>query len=306
MPALVALVIILLLVAFIGFYFATKIVYPKTYKVDASYQNQVEEGKLVEEEYNALPKQELSIPSPYGYNLYGIYIPVEGSHKTVIIAHGITVTLYCSVKYLNLFRKRGFNVLLYEHRNHGRSGKKNTTYGFYEKHDLKAVVDFAMQKSGPGSVVGTMGESLGASIALQHCAIDPRISFVVADCPYSDLTDLLKYHVHLDYHLPPFPMLYVADFFCWLLTGMTFSKVSPIRDITPVETPIFWIHGQDDTYIPPRMSVDMYHAKKNGIKKLFLAPLAGHADAFWNNQVEYDHQIGDFLAEIDQKTLEPK
>jgi uncharacterized protein len=304
MPTVIVFFVILLLVALGGLYFAMMIVYPKTWKVEASFQKQVEEGKLIEEEFNALPKQELSIHSPYGYNLYGIYIPVEGSKKTVIIAHGITVTLYNSVKYLNLFRKRGFNVFLYEHRNHGRSGKNNTTYGYYEKDDLKAVVDIAMQKSGSGSFIGTMGESLGAAIALQHCAIDPRVSFVVADCSYSDLTDLLKYHVRLDYHLPPFPFLYIADFFCWLLTGITFTKVSPIRDIVAVETPIFWIHGQDDTYIPPRMSIEMYQAKKKGIKKLYLAPQAGHADAFWNNQVEYDHQVGDFLTEIDQKASE--
>jgi uncharacterized protein len=300
MPALIALIAIIILILMVGVYFAILIVYPKTWKVEAAYRKLVEDGKLDEAGYYALPKQEVFIRSPYGYILYGIFVPVEGSNKTVVIAHGITVTLYHSLKYLNLFRKRGYNVLVYEHRNHGRSGKKNTTYGYYEKHDLRAIVDYVFTKSGPGAKVGTMGESLGAAVVLQHSAIDPRISFVVADCPYSDLTELMKYHAWIDYHMPAFPFLYIADLFCWIFTGMTFAKVSPIQDIATVETPILWIHGQEDTYVPTHMSIDMYHAKIKGIKKLYLAPEAGHAASIWSNPAEYDRQLGDFLVEIEQ------
>jgi uncharacterized protein len=290
--------IILLAVILIGLYFAWLIIYPKTTKIDFSYQEQVTAGKLVEADFNTLPKKEFYVPSPYGYKLYGFFAPNGDSRKTVIIAHGITDTLYGMAKYINLFWKRGFNVLLYEHRNHGRSGKKNTTFGYYEKQDLKAILDYAQGQYGQDMIFGTMGESLGAAIVLQHAAIDPRVAFVVADCPYSDLTDLLRYHLRLDYHLPPFPLLNIANFFTFLITGMSFEKVSPIRDIAGVEIPVFWIHGQEDVYIPPRMSVEMYKAKKNGVKKLFLAPSAGHAEAYWNNRDEYNRQIGEFLGSI--------
>ena len=297
MPILLAILIVFLGMQFVGWYFASLIVYPRTSSIEASYQREVEGGKLAEVEFAALPRQELSVRSPFGYSLYGIYIPIEGSLKTVIIVHGIRDTLYGGVKYLNMFRARGFNVLLYEQRNHGRSGKKNTTFGYYEKYDLKAVMDWAMAQTAPGGVVGTMGESLGAAVVLQHSALDQRVAFVIADCPYSDLTELLKFRMKMDFHLLPFPLLNLADFFCWLTTGMTFSKVSPIRDVARGEKPVFWIHGQNDTYIPPHMSVDMYHAKTHGVKKLFLAPNAGHAQAYWNNREEYDRQVGEFLSE---------
>ena len=297
MPVLLAALGLLVVMALVGWYFARVIIYPKVVRIEDSYQREIEAGKLVEAEFGALPKRELFVRSPYGYTLYGFYIPCERSQKTVILVHGIRCTLYESVKYLNLFRKRGFNVLLYEHRNHGRNAPKNTTFGYYEKYDLKAVVDWALAQLGPDGVVGTLGESLGAAVVLQHCAIDPRVAFVVADCPYSDLAKQLRYLLKLDYHLPPFPLLNLADFFCKVISGMSFSKVSPIRDIASIKTPIFWVHGENDTYILPQMSVDMYHAKSQGIKKLFIAPNAGHAEAFWNNQQEYDRQVGEFLVE---------
>jgi uncharacterized protein len=313
MPVLLGGLFIVLVIVLAGLYFARVILYPKNLRIEDSYQREVEAGKLVVSEFGALPKRELFVRSPYGYSLYGIYIPCEGSHKTAIIVHGIYDTLYGSVKYLSLFRSRGFNVLLYEQRNHGRNAPKNTTYGYYEKNDLKAIVDWALAQGGPDGVVGTMGESLGAAVILQHSAIDPRVAFVIADCPYSNLTELFKYLLKLDYHLPPFPLLNVADFFCRVITGFSFSKVSPIQDIASIKTPTFWIHGENDTFILPQMSVDMYNAKRQGIKKLYIAPNAGHAEAFWNNRQEYDRQVGEFLAEagfgmendIISKFLEP-
>jgi pimeloyl-ACP methyl ester carboxylesterase len=297
LPVLIALLVLLLVIVLVGLYFARVIIYPKNLRIEASYQREVENGKLVEAEFGALPKREVFVRSPYGYNLYGFYIPCEGSQKTVILVHGIYDTLYGSVKYINLFRKRGFNVLLYEQRNHGRNLRMNTTYGFYEKYDLMAVVDWALVQLGPDGVVGTLGESLGGAVALQHCAIDPRVAFVIADCPYSDLTQLFTYLLKRDYHLPPFPLLYIADFFCRVITGFSFTNVSPIREIAAIKTPIFWTHGENDIFIPPQMSIEMYNAKRQGIKKLFTAPNARHVEAFWNNQQEYDRQVGEFLAE---------
>ena len=179
MPVAVSLILIVLLaLAAVGLYFARIIVFPNVSTIAESYQRQVEEGKLDETAFAALSKRELQIKSPFGYNLHAIYFPNGDTHKTVIIAHGISDTLYGSVKYMDLYLKRGFNVLLYDHRNHGQSGKCSTTYGLYEKQDLKAIVDWIFENTGQETLLGTMGESLGAAVVLQHCAVDERVSFV--------------------------------------------------------------------------------------------------------------------------------
>lgn len=293
-------VLFILLVALFaaGYYFARVALYPRVYEVGYTLNHEIEVGHIIEDEYQPWPKKEARIRSPYGYDLFAIYHPCENAQKTVVISHGITWSLYGSVKYAALFRKRGYNVLLYDLRNHGRSGGSNTTFGFYEKYDLKAVVDWAIARLGPDGKVGTLGESLGAGTTLQHAAIDARIAFAIADCSFSDLTELFNYRLKQEYHLPAFPLLNVASLISGFLTGMRFETISPIRAMSKIETPILFIHGKEDRYIRPEMSVALYNAKTHGPRQLYLAPNAGHAQSLSKNRVEYDQQVGEFLQSI--------
>ena len=292
---LVILIMIVLVSLAVGYIFARLIIYPRVFPFQETYDKMIEWGQIDEADYHSWRAEEFTIRSPYGYDLFAIYHPVAGSRKTMVFSHGITWSLYGMIKYAGMFYRRGWNVLVYDLRHHGRSGGKNTTFGYYEKYDLKAVVDWAFERLGEGGEVATMGESLGASTTLQHAAIDPRIAFAIADCSYSMLDDLLAYRQKAQYHLPRLPFLPLANLFCKLLTGMTFDKASPLPCIPDIETPIFFIHGQEDDYIPPGMSEAMYEAKQKGVRKLYLAPNAGHAQSYWNNRQEYEQKVAEFL-----------
>lgn len=294
------IILSLMLVLFVasGFYLSGIVIYPRTKSREYTLQMECDKGNMSMEDFDKLPREEVRISSQYGYELHGFYFPQINSKKTVIICHGITHTIYGSVKYMEIFMKRGFNVLIYDHRNHGLSGGKNTTFGYYEKFDLKSCTDWVFERCGKDCTVGVHGESMGAAITLQNIAIDPRISFCIADCSFSDLTKLFKYRFRVEYKLPPFPAFQITCLFVWLRTGMIITDISPIRDIANIKTPIFFIHGSDDLYIPAQMSIDMHNSIKEA-SKLYLAPNARHAEAVIKNIVEYDKLIGEFLYDID-------
>jgi hypothetical protein len=289
---------IVLIVLMGGIYFSQQVIKPKCFKYEETYKIEVDKGKIVEEKFNSLKREEIKIKSPYGYELNTMYFEVPNSNKAVIICHGITYTLYGSVKYMDIFLKRGISVLIYDHRNHGLSGGKNTTFGHYEKYDLKAVTDWLFTRLGDGGKVGIMGESMGAATVLLNSEIDDRVSFYIADCSYSSMSDILKYRMRKDFHIYPFLLYYSASLITKIRAGIFFREVSPIKAVKNVETPIFFIHGKNDDYVPYQMSIDMYNAKKNGFKKIYLAPNAGHAEAYWNNRDEYDRLVGEFLEQI--------
>ncbi|MCC5911141.1 MAG: alpha/beta hydrolase [Clostridiaceae bacterium] len=298
MYVFIIIILTILCIILLGsFHFSNKVIYPQTLSHAETYEKESEAGRLDETYLESLYKEEVVIKSSYGYNLYGLYFPIKGAKNTIILCHGITYTLYGCIKYIKIFRKRGYNILIYDHRNHGKSGGNTTTYGFYEKYDLKTCSDWLFETYGNDIKIGILGESMGAATALQNSAIDPRISFYIADCPYDSLYGILTFRLKVDYRLPAFPLIYICSFMNKLRTGVYFGEVSPVASIKEVATPIFFIHGLQDDYIPYDMTKKMYNIKK-GAKKLYLAPNAGHVKAYWHNQEEYDALVGEFLMEI--------
>jgi uncharacterized protein len=294
------IVIVLLLVITLlasGYYLTRVAIYPKVFPSDVVYQGEIEKGRLHENVLQSWLKQDVRIQSPNGYELSAQYFPIEDSKKTVILSHGITMCGYQMLFFLPIFRDHHFNVLVYDLRNHGKSGGRNTTFGFYEKHDLKAVVDWAFEQLPPGGTVGTMGLSLGAGTSLQHAAIDPRITFIIADCPYSNLYDLFRFRLKEDYRLPAFPVLTIGQLFFWLSTGARYQDISP-RDVAGrIEAPLLLIHGENDTYVPPEMSIEVYERKAVGYRKLWLAPGSEHAVSLDDHPHEYRQVVKGFLKE---------
>jgi fermentation-respiration switch protein FrsA (DUF1100 family) len=275
-------------------YFCNVILYPKTYTPEESLKAEVTSGHLDYDTYQQLSREELIIDSPFGYKLYGLYIANADSNKTVIISHGITRNAIRSLRYISPFYHRGFNILCIEHRNHGRSGGKDTSYGHYEKYDMKAWVDWMYKRDGEICTVGVHGESMGSAIAILHAAIDSRIAFIVADCPYARIADQFAYRLKVEYHLPRFPFIPIANLMCKLRTGFSFNKAAPLDVISRLQLPVLFIHGEADSYIPPQSSRVMYELKP-GVKQLWIAPKSEHAETQPDYPSAYDQHIGGFL-----------
>lgn len=293
----ITITILVLALPLVGYIFATLVIYPKRYGYEETRQIETDKGRMDPQQFAAWEKEEFFIPTPHGYDLHAMFFPMPGSRRGVILTHGITYTLFGSVKYMPIFRELGFNILIYDLRHHGKSGGPNATFGFYEKYDLQSVMDWMIQRLGPDAVIGTHGESMGASISLQHAAIDPRTAFVIEDCGYSDLTGQLTYRLGVEYFLPPFPLLSLANLATRLLSGMSFEQVSPIATIGQVSAPVLFIHGEQDGYILPQMARDLYAKKAKGPRVLYLASDAHHAEAFTANPQAYREQVRAFLCD---------
>lgn len=287
------------LMVLVGLYLISKLLLsPKRVPYEKTFKLGIQKGEINDQLFHAMKKEELYIPSYYGYKLHGMLFPVEGSRKVMIIAHGIKWSLFGSFKYVEMFQKRGFNVLLCDHRFHGLSGGKYTSYGYYEKDDLKAWIDYFSTRMGDGVFIGLLGESLGAASALEASKRDPRVKFCIADCAFSDFSSLLRIRLKLDFKLRFYPIIDLVSFIIKLRHGWSFPEVSPIKGLEKTKTPILFIHGKEDGFIPLQMTLDMFKRKK-GNKKLYLVPRAGHAEAFNIDPKGYEKKVIDFIKEIE-------
>lgn len=185
----------------------------------------------------------------------------------LVYLHGIGDNRASGAGIVERFVARGFEVVVYDSRAHGESGGHACTYGFFEKRDLRRVID----RLEPGPVV-LIGSSLGAAVALQAAAEDPRIRAIVAVETFSDLRTV------------------VADRAPFFLTHATLARVfaaaerhgnfdvdevSPVRAAANVTAPVLLVHGDADVHTPPAHSRRLLAALR-GPKRLMIVPGAAH------------------------------
>ncbi len=260
------------------------------------YKNTFDDNRFLK-----LSKEDVIINSLYGYKLSGTYIlnPIK-TQNTVVIVHGIRGSRWESLKYADIYLDRGFNVVVYDSRFSGESGGSNISFGFYEKYDLDQFIKWVHNKN-PNGMIGVHGESMGGATALLHSKLNEKsklVKFYVSDCAYSNLGNLLTFRLKEDYGIKnkfiSSVIVTYTNIIAYLRSGFTFSQVSPINSINSVQTPIMFVHGDSDNFIPFSMSNDMYYIKP-GKKAIYIAPYSGHAQSYLYNKKDYTKKIYDFL-----------
>lgn len=281
--------------ALFGLYFTERVIHIRK-KDEREIINREEQlGHIHKPTFQTLPKKEVIIPSPFGYPISALVIKPHKTNKFMIFSHGVTESKMSSVKYANLFLKRGFNALIYDQRRHGKTGGSTTSYGYYEKEDLKAIVRWLKEQEGD-ILLGIHGESMGAATTLLYAAENQAgADFYIVDCPFSDLKELLAYRMKCEVkYLPAKLFLPIGNLFLRLRDHYWMEEVSPIRVVDRIQEPVLFIHSKKDDYILPYMTEDLYEQKK-GPKMLFMAENGAHAQSLNENRTEYERAIDRFL-----------
>jgi alpha-beta hydrolase superfamily lysophospholipase len=187
---------------------------------------------------------------------------------TIVYLHGVADNRASGVGVIQRFTARGFDVVAYDSRAHGELEGDFCTYGFFEKQDLRRVIDTFE----PGPVV-LIGHSLGAAVALQHAAGDDRVRAVIAAETFSDLRTVATDRA-------PFfftdSVLQNAFALAEARAGFQVDEVSPVRSARNIKAAVLLVHGDlDDATLP--LHSQLVLDALTGSKRLILVPGARHA-----------------------------
>lgn len=289
-------VVVLAVLAYLGFSYtlAKSIVMPKTLTLE-------EERKWIEEhnllgDFDSYDKQDYQIKTynsskEYTINAQFIKYPEE-SNKYVIITHGFGSNRNGSIKYVNVYRKLGYNIIIYDVRGHGLNEKTPVSLGNFESEDLYWIIQDTYVRYGEDIYLGLHGESMGSAISLSVLKDNPTIQFVVADCGFSNLYDLI-YSSYKDNNTDL--LIYGVNAMTSLVYGVDMKKTSPMDAFYDNEVPILFIHGEDDSFIKPENSKIMFE-KNESRDELHIIPNAQHAESRATLGIdEYAKIIEDFL-----------
>jgi len=251
---------------------------------------------LLEPRDASLPQENLTIQSFDGVPLSAWLVPQRNKPRgTILYLHGVGDCKIGGIALARLWYTQGYNVLLYDSRQHGESGGNYCTYGFYEKRDVSTAIDYLESRTDivAGSI-GVFGTSMGAAVAIQAAAIDPRIKAVVAEASFTDLrtisVDYQRRIVKLPWHfLRNFAMSRSQK-----IANFKARLVSPLEDVKRLTTPVLFIHGTNDEFIRVEYSKILFE-DATGPKDLLLIEGANHNDVWEVGGTIYERKILDFF-----------
>lgn len=285
----IALVLLLILALAAGIGLSLYVIKPV--RPDLAGMKEREREKSSWGNFDEYPNEKWDITSFDGYVLHGELLKNKGDNY-VIITHGYCANRYGSVKYANMFYQLGFNVYIYDLRYFGDNKKTFCSMSYLESKDVIAVKDALQERFGKNITIGLHGESLGCATSITALGMYSGFSFCVADCGFADLTDLLKYQAGL-MKMPGW-VVYLTVLPMYLAHHYSFTKVKPVNGLKENKTPILFIYGDQDKFIPTSHTRMLFEAC-SAPKEIVRFEGAEHADSFYKDPERYTKVVSEFL-----------
>ena len=262
-------------------------------------------------------RQDFDVRASDGVLLRGWKVtPPSPNGSWVLLFHGVADNRVGVIGQSEFLLRAGYSVIMMDARGHGASEGSIATYGWLERNDTKAVIDAlnadfmqrcaAIQWHGVGGPVCApnhifaLGESMGAGIALQSAAADPRIEAVVAEASFANLREAAYDYAGLRKSpllgktlLRPFAwtLLYRGE----KLTGFPLAEISPVKAVASRAFPVLLICDEKDEALPCRHTQMIYDAAR-GLKQLWVVPNAYHTAALGFYPEEFHRRVLAFFA----------
>jgi alpha-beta hydrolase superfamily lysophospholipase len=196
---------------------------------------------------------------------------VPPTRGTAVVIHGVLDSKARFFGLAHCLANRGFDVVLFDHRAHGRSEGTFITYGAKERLDVR---DLVSSLTGQGVIHGPLyafGFSMGAATVVEYAALDSRCRGVMAVAPYADLTRMAA---RMGWWLSERKRAEVLTQ-AGLLAGFDPDDVSPQRAASRLTVPLLVVHGRLDRTVPYAQGKAVYDAARCP-KRMITIPLAGH------------------------------
>jgi alpha-beta hydrolase superfamily lysophospholipase len=225
-------------------------------------------------------------------------VPPSVNGDWVLLFHGVSDNRTGDLGHAEFLLRHGYSVVMMDSRAHGKSGGDMATYGWKERYDTVAITD-ALYASEKVRHLYAHGVSMGAAIALQSAAVEPRIAAVSAEDPFANLREVTYDYAGLD--ISPFlgkTLFRPASIFAMRAAaqagGFDPDEVSPEKAVALRPFPVLLVCGTDDHRIPCRHAEQIYQAA-SGPKELWIVQGAGHASALGQAPAEYENRVVTFF-----------
>ncbi len=248
------------------------------------------------------PFEPLYIPSRDHLQLYGrLYLCNTPTNTTIIVSHGYrSCAEHDFGGAFPFYRQQSCHILVIDQRAHGNSEGNYICFGAKEQYDLLCWMEYLVNRFGPEHRLVLAGISMGATTSLLAATAPttpPQLRGVIADCGYVSPEQEFRHVLRTRIHLPAFPLLGMAERLCRRRAGFGFDDFSTAERLKTCQVPVLLIHGEADTFVPPKSTHQNYDACASP-KTLLLVPQAEHGMSFLKDEPRYRQTVEDFLKSL--------
>lgn len=191
--------------------------------------------------------------------------------------------------------ERGDNALLIDQRAHAGSQGKYLTFGYNESRDVLRWINYINERLGRDNPIVLQGLSMGGATVLLTTALElpENVKGVICDSAYTRNDDIIKFVMRRD-HFPVwllFPFLRLGG---KLFVGYDICDCNPIEAAKKCKLPIYFIHGEEDLFVPFEMGMEN-HKSCPAKKWLFTLPDAGHGLCYLKDEAGYKKVFKEFI-----------
>lgn len=260
----------------------------------------------------SLAPRDLFIQSHDGLRLHAHYFEgrydqqhTHQQHTTAILLHGYKSQVSHMYPYASMYIKRGYNVLIPDLRSHGQSEGCYITMGVHESKDVILWIQL-LAKQNPKLSVVLHGVSMGAATTMLVAGQNPKpVKLAIEDCGYTTAWEIFVNELDRRYHLPPFPLLNIAELCAQMRAHFRFTNPAPIEAVTKTTIPLYCIHGSEDDFVPTSMVYKLYETYSqthpdvdSSEQRLWVVDGAAHAESIFKDKNAYEAFVSSALADV--------
>lgn len=203
--------------------------------------------------YGMVMRQPVEFRNSRGLKIVGSYWgPNEpiAEPTCVVYMHGNASCQMEGIFLIPIFVPAGVSVLCFDFAGSGDSEGDYISLGLFERDDVACAISHIREKFKVGKVA-IWGRSMGAGTAFFALADDPTIACCVADSPYASLPQLAR-ELTSRFKVPGCLTSWALSFLRGKIqtrAGFDINDVKPVSVAPSCFTPLFLMHGADDTFI---------------------------------------------------------
>ncbi|MBQ8178358.1 MAG: alpha/beta hydrolase [Clostridia bacterium] len=225
-----------------------------------------------------------------------LYKVVDAKTTVICLPGYMTSAVKSFADIVPFYMEKGYNVLLVTNRGHAESGGRHITFGIKESGDLLKWVDKVNELYPEGNVL-IHGIELGANAAMLASGDLPHnVKGIIEDSGFSKPWDIFVYQIKQIYHLSPFPILHIAEYFTKRFAKVGYQD-SAVKAVAESSVPILFIHGSRDMFVPPYMCHACYDSC-TAPKAMLIVEGAGHTQACFKDKEAYIESLNSFIESL--------